>query len=75
MKNLIYIFVFVSFFIFSCGTQNKTVVPADEAQKEKPVRIANDSLEYEVIIIDIGFYNYLNTIARPMNFYSQSYFY
>jgi len=73
MKNIIYIFVILSFLIFSCGTQNKTVVSNNETQKEEPVRIANDSLEYEIIIIDIGFNNYLNTIARPMNFYSQSY--
>ena len=42
-------------------------------QKEKPVVIANDSLEYEIIILDIGFTLYLNTIARPMNYYSQNY--
>ena len=42
-------------------------------QKEKPVIIANDSLEYEIIILDIGFTLYLNTIARPMNYYSQNY--
>ncbi len=38
--------------------------------KEKPVIISNESLEYEIIIIDIGFTLYLNTIAKPMNYYS-----
>lgn len=42
-------------------------------QKEKPVRIANDSLEYEVIIIDLGFNAYLNSTARPIDYYSQAY--
>lgn len=41
--------------------------------KEEPVVIANDSLEYEIIIIDPGFNLYLNTIARPEGFYSQTY--
>lgn len=31
-------------------------------QKEQPVRIANDSLEYEIIIIDPGFTAYLQSI-------------
>ena len=72
MKNLIYTFVVISFLIFSCGTQNKTVKSTDSTEKEEPVRIANDSLEYEIIIIDIGFTSYLAT-AKPMSYYSQSY--
>ncbi|XRE43758.1 hypothetical protein ACIVBQ_001962 [Tenacibaculum discolor] len=42
-------------------------------QKEEPVVIANDSLEYEIIIIDPGFTAYLNSIAKPEGFYSQQY--
>lgn len=41
--------------------------------KEKPVVIKNDSLEYEIIIFDIGFTNYLNTIAKPVGYHSQFY--
>jgi hypothetical protein len=41
--------------------------------KEKPVRIANDRLEYEIIIIDIGFTTYLATIAEQEGFYNQDY--
>ena len=37
------------------------------------VRIANDSLQYEVIIIDPGFNYWLNSQAKPRNFYTQSY--
>ena len=70
MKNLVYILSITGLLIFSCGTPKKTVAVADD-QKEEPVRIANDSLEYEIIIIDIGFNSYLAT-AKPMNFYSQS---
>jgi hypothetical protein len=42
-------------------------------EKETPVRIANDSLSYEVIIIDPGFTAYLKSIAQPKGFYNQSY--
>jgi hypothetical protein len=45
----------------------------DSEENEEAVVIANDSLEYEVIIFDIGFKRYLNTIARPVGFYSQNY--
>ena len=41
--------------------------------KEEPVVIANDSLAYEITILDIGFNAYLNTIAKPVGFYSQTY--
>ena len=40
----------------------------------KPVVISNDSLEYQIIILDIGFDTYLASIAKPMNFYSPSYY-
>jgi len=75
MKYSISILIILTFLFFSCGTQNKTVADGDSdaLKKEKPVRIANDSLEYEITIIDIGFYNYLNSIALPMNFYSQNF--
>ena len=71
MKNLIYIISILGFLIVSCGTPKNTVATSD-SQKEEPVRIANDSLAYEIIIIDIGFTNYLAT-AKPMSYYTQSY--
>jgi hypothetical protein len=37
------------------------------------VRIANDSLEYEVIIIDPGFSTWLASVASPRGFHSLSY--
>ena len=64
MKNLIYLLPILSVLLFSCGTPKKAV-----AVKEEPVRIANDSLEYEIIILDIGFTSYLAT-AKPMSYYS-----
>lgn len=60
----------VGLLLFACGSYP---VKNSEKSKEKPVIISNDSLEYEVIIIDVGFTLYLNTIAKPKNYYSLSY--
>ena len=74
MKNCIYILI-VLFTIIACSTSQKT---ADNAVKKNvavndTVRIANDSLEYEVIIIDIGFSTWLASRAFPRNYHSLSY--
>lgn len=37
------------------------------------IRIANDSLEYEVIIIDSGFSSWLASTAQPRSYYTQQY--
>jgi len=73
MKNLVYIIVFTSLLIFSCGSQKNSSKISRVAEEEKPVRIANDSLEYEITIFDIGFNTYLNSIARPMSYYSNQF--
>jgi hypothetical protein len=58
--------------MYSCGSSNKTIAERDTSEEEAVV-IENDSLEYKIIIIDIGFNVYLNSIARPARFYSQQY--
>lgn len=74
MKNLIAIFS-IGLLVLACGTSTKTIKKETETNlPEHAVRIANDSLEYEIIIFDIGFDTYLNTIAKPINYYSQSYY-
>ncbi|MGB3150406.1 MAG: DUF6146 family protein, partial [Maribacter sp.] len=37
------------------------------------VKISNDETEYEIIIIDPGFYTWLNSIARPEGYYSKTF--
>ena len=59
----------LSIFIYACGSNLTNTT----GEKEEPVRIANDSLEYEIIIIDPGFNAYLAGIAQPVGFYSQKY--
>ncbi len=69
LKQLLLLFSIV-LLVWSCGS---SPIKNNNSQKEEPVVIANDSLQYEIIIIDIGFNLYLNTIAKPVGFYSQNY--
>ncbi|MDO9274719.1 MAG: DUF6146 family protein [Lutibacter sp.] len=65
--------LFLFLLLIGCNS-TKTTKTSDTNLPKEVVRIANDSLEYEIIIMDIGFETYLNTIAKPMNFYSQEYY-
>ncbi|WP_264521348.1 DUF6146 family protein [Flavobacterium sp. N1994] len=60
----------------SCHFDKNMVSKAktDEASKvSDTVRIANDSLQYEVIIIDGGFNSWLAGHGKPRGFYSETY--
>lgn len=65
--------------ITSCNSTKKVVVPtADEEvafnQTEgDTIQIASDKTEYEIIIIEPGFNFWLQSIAKPEGYYSQSY--
>ncbi|MFD2827527.1 DUF6146 family protein [Leeuwenhoekiella polynyae] len=75
MKTIIY-FLFALALVYGCAsTQNDKPMTqtAPTATDNDTVRIANDSLEYEIIIIEPGFNTFLNSIARPEGYYSQSY--
>ncbi len=67
--------LFVLLLFISCtSTKTATTAKNDTNLPEGAVRIANEELEYEIIIIDIGFETYLYSIAKPDNFYSQEYY-
>ncbi len=75
MKKYLYIAALFSVLIISC-TSSKSIVATPEkanATQNDTVRIANDELEYEVIIIDAGFSTWLASRALPRGYYSQSY--
>jgi len=72
MKNLVY-FLAIALMVISCGTVSTKKTSDSKKDMEEAVVISNDSLEYEIIIYDIGFSTYLNTIAKPMSYYSQDY--
>lgn len=64
----------VLFGVIGCNTQrdvsSTTKTPAAMGDT---IRIANDELEYEIIVIDPGFNSWMLTNARPRGHYSQSY--
>lgn len=66
----IFAVIIVALFVVACASSNKKTIANS---KEIPVVIKNDSLEYEIIIIDAGFNTYLNTVAKPVGYYSQNY--
>ncbi|MBE7638909.1 hypothetical protein GUB10_01065 [Salegentibacter sp. BLCTC] len=71
MKNFIYILLF-GLFLYSCGSSKNRKL-GDSQINEDTVRIANDSLEYEIIIIEPGFNLFINSVAKPEGYYSQQY--
>ena len=74
MENCIYILI-ILFTIIACSTNSTAIKePANKnLAVNDTVRIANDSLEYEVIIIDNGFSFWLASRALPRSYYTQSY--
>jgi len=72
MKNLMYIF-FLGLFIYSCGPARNFKGSKDSGTENDTVRIANDSLQYEIVIIEPGFNLFINSLAKPRSYYSQSY--
>lgn len=75
MKYLISILIIIGIAL-SCKSPNTSTSENNKeiAPKENDtVRIANDSIEYEIIIIEPGFNAWLAGNARPEGFYSQTF--
>jgi len=75
MKTSYYIIIVTFCLLFGCTT-SKSAFPNTEksvAAQGDTIRIANDELEYEVIIIDPGFNTWLNSRAFPRGYHSQSF--
>ncbi|WP_075341686.1 DUF6146 family protein [Tenacibaculum agarivorans] len=74
MKNLVYYLGIGSVIVLLLANCNSTNTAVNSNNtKEEPVVIKNDSLEYEIIILDPGFNTYLLTIARPEGYFSKVY--
>ncbi|WP_318344870.1 DUF6146 family protein [Flagellimonas baculiformis] len=67
------------FLLISCTAQKEALDISNEEQavfdsaEEEPVEIKDEETEYEIIIIEPGFYTWLQSIARPEGYYSQSF--
>ena len=75
MKNFIYIML-ILITAFACSTSNmqeKKFSKEDKLVKNDTVKIVNEELEYEIMIIDPGFNSWYLSYARPRNYYSQNY--
>lgn len=73
MKNYIALFLIFFAFFFSCNTTKSVKKYTVVDTVSDTVRIANEELEYEVIIIDAKYSSWLYSNAKPRNYYSQSY--
>ena len=75
MKTLLY-FLIVLGFLIGCNS-SKTVASTDNESvkfaENDTISIVNEALEYEIIIIEIGFGNWLASTAKPEGYYSQEY--
>ena len=72
MKNLFFLLT-ISFAIYSCGT-GKTPIKDNtnvDIVDNDTIRIANDTLEYEIIIVELGFESWLAS-QPPRGYYGQS---
>lgn len=79
MKSFTYSIIIVVLIAFvACGIPRSKVTYGDERlQNQKysdTVKMTSDDGEYQIIIIEPGFYGWLNSIARERGYYSQSFF-
>lgn len=82
MKKNVYPLITLLVFLmvaFGCKTTSEIGAISDEEQKAfnqkegDTIEIISDKTEYEIIIIEPGFNFWLQSIARPKQYYSQSY--
>ena len=74
MKYILLLFSIVFSVLMACNSSKSNKNFEDKPKLESDtIRIANEAIEYEVMIIDIGFSSWFNSFAKPRNYYSQSY--
>lgn len=80
MRTLLALIVFLSFLVGACHsnksrTESGEILPVadslgDESSQDT-IRIENEELEYEIIILEVGFNQWLQT-QRPMWYYTEN---
>lgn len=68
MKKLVFIFICCQL-LLGCTTKVPPTTESNSLSFEK-----NEEDEYDIIVLDPQYESYLASIARPMNFYSESYY-
>ena len=65
--------------VSNCGSSKEALSITDDekqafaAVEGDTVEISGDETEYRIIVIEPGFFTWLNSIARPEGYYSQSF--
>jgi len=80
-KSLLLACIPILLFLFSstCSAQEEVLEISDDEKVifknglEEAVKIADEKTEYEITIIEPGFNTWLQSIARPEGYYSQSF--
>lgn len=76
MKNSIYILIILCL-IVACSTTKSNVVNTEKSTpattSNDTIKIVNEEIEYEVIIIEPGFNFWVQSTAFPRGYYTQQY--
>jgi hypothetical protein len=72
-RSIVLLFSGLSILVACNASQNKKKIEEKSQLESDTIRIANKEIEYEVLIIDVGFSSWFNSNAKPRNYYSQSY--
>ena len=77
MKKIALILIPVLLAACTSAKENLTISDQEKeflnSKDQQEVTIADEETEYEIIIIEPGFYAWLNSIARPEGYYSQNF--
>ncbi|WP_298511641.1 DUF6146 family protein [uncultured Kordia sp.] len=75
MKKVFLLMALAGIVVYSCASQEKTITQKKgEPQKvSDTIRIASDELEHEIIIFEPGFSAWLQSYARPREYYSKNF--
>lgn len=72
-RSIVLLFSGLLILVACNASQNKKKIEEKSKLESDTIRIANKEIEYEVLIIDVGFSSWFNSNAKPKNYYSQSY--
>lgn len=72
-RSIVLLFSGLLILVACNASQNKKKIEEKSKLESDTIRIANKEIEYEVLIIDVGFSSWFNSNTKPRNFYSQSY--
>jgi len=74
MKKFLLLFSIVFLVLIGCNSSKSNKNFEDKPKLESDtIHISNEKIEYDVMIIDGGFSSWFNSVAKPRNYYSQSY--